>query len=691
MTFKDIALPLIAKKFRVIPVQPLEKKTYLGGSHYRRGTLDPQQILAWDRENPNYNAGTLGSPDGVTILDEDTPGLVELIEKETGQKFPPTYTVKSANKGLRHLHFWQTDVSRELGNQGTDVSDRSYDLRGDNQYVVSAGSEIICNDGARRKYEVIDDSPVADFPAWLGDWILKNNDKTRGSGDAGELDPSYVQLRAAYYGQLEPKDMLDLDLTIGSLHPTLKALAFLLREDWRTEGEIAEAIQAVGEKFGWRSPRPGINGGESECEALARAAMKKPPHGAGTNNGLPPVFSYTAHPKIDPLLKRGDPRYDRQLDDQNGSLFACSTLQELQDTCRSAGIELSDDTKVDDYTYAEYQRPISLVKKADWFFLADEFLREKLPPRRSLLDDENGTPLLFEKSLNQIFAKAGLGKTMFTHGLLRCLIKGGKFLRYKSPGGFKVLLADGELPDIQLQERINKIIGPSLGRLFLMSPERMPGNTFPALSDPKWQEEFIKKVDVVKPDVIVFDTLTACFRFDTNDPDLWMSVNQFLIQLRIKGYCVIIAHHAGKSGTQRGLSMGDDNLDVSIKLDAPRGWSPGDGLEFVLTYEKVRASGGLPGFEASYEDGRWEVKESADTAEVLRMLSAGCTSRAIENATGVSDSTVCRIKKKAQKAGEVFPPPAIRRPKKSTKFEPLVTKAGTGLYQRKSEREEVTA
>ena len=281
MSFQDSALPLITKGIRVVPVQPLAKVTYMTGSHYTRGTFDREQILAWDRENPSYNAGALGSPDGVVVLDCDVIGLRALIEKETGQKFPPTYMVKSANKGTAHVYFKQTDFSRELGNQGTDVADRKYDLRGDNQYVVAANSEIICDDGSQRTYKVMSDLPIADFPDWLGEWILKNNDKTRG-GVSGTMDePSYVKLRTAYYEHLDPEDMLKLeDLTIGSLHPTLKALAFLLREEWRTQDEIEEALQAVGERFGWRKPRGG------ECAGLARAAMKKEPHGAEPRRGV---------------------------------------------------------------------------------------------------------------------------------------------------------------------------------------------------------------------------------------------------------------------------------------------------------------------------------------------------------------------------------------------------------------------
>lgn len=294
---------------------------------------------------------------------------------------------------------------------------------------------------------------------------------------------------------------------------------------------------------------------------------------------------------------------------------------------------------------------------AEWFFDADTFLAEKLPPRRVLASDNNGTAAFYAKSLNQIFAYRGQGKTMFTHGLLKILLLGGEFLRYKSPGGLKVVLCDGELPDIQLQERIQKLIGQSNGLLKLMSPDRMPNHTFPSLSNTEWQTEFLKRAEIEKPDVIVFDTLTACFRFDTNDPDIWSQVNQFFIALRIKGYCVIIVHHAGKSGTQRGRTDGDDNLDLSLKLDAPKGWAPGDGLEFIVSYEKVRAGGDLPGFQAKYDNGKdkWEILIDNEGNDIVKWLLKGKSTRWVANKLEVDKTKVWREKRRAEKNGIVFP------------------------------------
>jgi hypothetical protein len=179
MSFKDIALPLIERGIRVIPVQPGEKRCLLP-FWPDRATMNPDQVNVWDLENPHYNVGAVGTPDTIVILDCDVVGLREKIEKETGHKVPRTYVVRSAGKGAEHLYFRQTDRSRALGNRS---SMDLYDLQSDNKYVVGSGSKL----GNGRTYDVIDDSPLADFPGWLGDWVESTSVKERRvAGEGGE-------------------------------------------------------------------------------------------------------------------------------------------------------------------------------------------------------------------------------------------------------------------------------------------------------------------------------------------------------------------------------------------------------------------------------------------------------------------------------------------------------------------------
>lgn len=45
---------------------------------------------------------------------------------------------------------------------------------------------------------------------------------------------------------------------------------------------------------------------------------------------------------------------------------------------------------------------------------------------------------------------------------------------------------------------------------------------------------------------------------------------KWLLSLRHTGYAIVLIHHAGKSGDQRGASRREDLLDTSIKLSLPK-------------------------------------------------------------------------------------------------------------------------
>jgi hypothetical protein len=113
--------------------------------------------------------------------------------------------------------------------------------------------------------------------------------------------------------------------------------------------------------------------------------------------------------------------------------------------------------------------------------------------------------------------------------------------------------------------------------------------------------------------------LTRIFRFDTNDPDAWTVVNDFLLDLRFRGYCVILIHHSGKNNTQRGLTMGDDNLDVLVQLEAPYG-------------------------EAQYTPaGEWQIREDERLTEVRKLVKDGKSVRTIAAALDMPKSTAHRL------------------------------------------------
>lgn len=163
MSFRDIALPLIARGIPVIPVQPLEKRCLLP-EWQQRCTTETGWIDFWELQDPTYNVGCVAKPNGIVILDCDVKGLAKRIAKETGQTWPPTLVVRSAGKGCYHIYLRQTDRSRALGNRSVP---ELFDLQQNDKYVVGPGSRITNGN----TYDIMQDEPIADFPDWLADWI----------------------------------------------------------------------------------------------------------------------------------------------------------------------------------------------------------------------------------------------------------------------------------------------------------------------------------------------------------------------------------------------------------------------------------------------------------------------------------------------------------------------------------------
>jgi AAA domain len=340
-----------------------------------------------------------------------------------------------------------------------------------------------------------------------------------------------------------------------------------------------------------------------------------------------------------------------------------STLKQLPPSWADQGFyayRRSEHEEWNDGFWPDYPTP------GDWFADGEDFLQEEIEPRQPLITDQETGGVFLQKASNVgLFAFRGVGKSITRDCLLKLLIEGGVWTRFQCRGGYRVLLVDGELPKFQLQERLREFGTGGKGKLKILSPELMPNSKdFPALVDVEDQRRFLEQVASFSPDVIIFDTLKRCMRMDTNDQDHWLTVNDFLIELRSLGFCTVVLHHEGKNGTARGLTDGEDNLDVQVQLTHPYGHVPGEGLAFKWGWTKVRHGGNLPEFEARYltvggEPGDlkkgWVLTEDSRYSEVRKLWEQDKSTRAIATALDMSQSTVSRIVRKleASKPGRI--------------------------------------
>jgi hypothetical protein len=82
-------------------------------------------------------------------------------------------------------------------------------------------------------------------------------------------------------------------------------------------------------------------------------------------------------------------------------------------------------------------------------FTLEELLQTEFPPRENLL-----APWLPAKGIAMAYSPRGVGKTHFGLACAYAVASGGDYLKWKAPKPRKVLLLDGEMPAVTLQERL---------------------------------------------------------------------------------------------------------------------------------------------------------------------------------------------------------------------------------------------
>jgi hypothetical protein len=185
-----IATAAINRGFKVTPVHPLEKRGILYNWN-RNPATTLSEIIQHAKDFPIHNVGIVGrwGIGNHCFLDIDAGGVIEQIERDSGQTMPPTYTVCSSPQKKpwkRHLYFHQTaySVSRlrkeanrkdtakwvTSENTGTQMHPTMYDLKG------VGGGGLVVGAGSVRKggeiYTIVNDTDVVDIPDWLVDWLV---------------------------------------------------------------------------------------------------------------------------------------------------------------------------------------------------------------------------------------------------------------------------------------------------------------------------------------------------------------------------------------------------------------------------------------------------------------------------------------------------------------------------------------
>lgn len=207
---------------------------------------------------------------------------------------------------------------------------------------------------------------------------------------------------------------------------------------------------------------------------------------------------------------------------------------------------------------------------------ADGFMRLNLPPVPFYIKDWLPKP---GKAI--IYAPAKAGKSYLTLQMARCIGSGAPFLEIPTTQG-RVLVLQFELGASILQMRLRQT-GQSYNNVFV-------GTTFSMkLDTTAGQEQLIKALEGVRPDVVILDPLAKLLTGDENESHDVRPILDFIDQaMEAFGCSFIIIHHAGKDLGRggRGTSVLMDYPDSYIEMKKTS--KPGENLKIKVTPKLLR-------------------------------------------------------------------------------------------------------
>jgi len=266
-------------------------------------------------------------------------------------------------------------------------------------------------------------------------------------------------------------------------------------------------------------------------------------------------------------------------------------------------------------------------------------------------------PWLSERSLTMIHAARGAAKTRLGLSVGYALANGQDLLRWKVEKKYRVLYVDGELPGPLLQKRL-KELGRPTPNLHVLSHEQsyLNNKTSPDIGTSEGRSFLDRLIKQCDADLVILDSLSTLARSGVeNDAESWTPIQEWLMQLRWDGRSVLLIHHDGKSGSQRGTSKREDVLDTVIQLKKRQNDTPQRPFEsFDLIFTKSRDFYGEDAepmvLTLSTNSGKveWEyTKARHDLSERIKEMEQQkkFTQREIADELGISQGRVSQIKK----------------------------------------------
>jgi hypothetical protein len=286
---------------------------------------------------------------------------------------------------------------------------------------------------------------------------------------------------------------------------------------------------------------------------------------------------------------------------------------------------------------------------------ANELVTLSIPPRK-----KHWGSYIQSNQTGMIYGERGGGKTWQAMGIAVSIATRSEFLGNKPGKARRVIYLDGEMDLVTFQQRMRQIC-ESQGvepppDLKVFTPESFT-DLLPSINTAEGQK-LIDKMIGTDWDVLLVDNYSAWSSDGRETAEAWAPFMRWMLGHKRAGRTVIVIHHSGKAGKQRGSSKHEDALDWSINL-LPDKKGPQDGaLRFTLVWEKARhlASNEIAPIAVTMRQGKdgvltWEHQQGTHKdpkiARALKLRQQGKTNIQIAEELDVDRTTVGRWLKDA--------------------------------------------
>lgn len=216
---------------------------------------------------------------------------------------------------------------------------------------------------------------------------------------------------------------------------------------------------------------------------------------------------------------------------------------------------------------------------------ASELVTLAIPPRK-----KHWGAYIQSSQTGMMYGERGGGKTWGAMGIGISIAAGAEFLGNKPKNPRRVCYLDGEMDLVTFQKRMT-LLCESLAveppkNLMVFTPESFT-DLLPSINTPEGQK-LIDRMIGTGWDVLIVDNYSAWSSDGRETAEAWAPFMRWMLGHKRAGRSIIVIHHSGKAGKQRGSSKHEDALDWSIKLLPDKQAAQDGALRFSLVWEKAR-------------------------------------------------------------------------------------------------------